>query len=76
MTMISNQIKGFWPRASADNQSSLWVYDPSVAAAAVFAVLYTIACAVTVFQYFWFKCWFWIFMVIASLSELIPSTLE
>ncbi|KAH6689925.1 RTA1 like protein-domain-containing protein [Leptodontidium sp. MPI-SDFR-AT-0119] len=46
-------------------------YEPSLPAAIVFAVLYTIPCIVTVYQYFALKCWFWIFMVIAALMEAI-----
>jgi hypothetical protein len=44
-------------------------YDPSFPAAIIFAVLYTIPCLVTVYQYVALRCWFWIFMVIASISE-------
>jgi len=49
-----------------------WSYDPSLVAAAIFAVLYCATCLITVFQYVTFRCWFWIFMVIASISGFDP----
>jgi hypothetical protein len=44
-------------------------YDVSHAAAIVVAVLYTMVAAVTVFQYFYYRSWVWLVMVIASLME-------
>ena len=48
-------------------------FDPSVVAAVIFAVLYTACCAITTFQYFWYRCWFWLFLVIASWSRIATS---
>ncbi|KAB8229627.1 hypothetical protein ETB97_012075 [Aspergillus alliaceus] len=44
-------------------------YDPSKAAAIVFAVLYGISAMVTIIEYFWWRCWYWLPMVVASLME-------
>jgi hypothetical protein len=45
------------------------VFEPSEPAAIVFAVLYGLICICTIAQYIYYKCWFWIFAVLASLSE-------
>ncbi|KAF3406985.1 hypothetical protein DPV78_000640 [Talaromyces pinophilus] len=50
---------------------SLYDYDPSVSAAIIFAVLYSIVGVTTTYQYIALRCWFWIFMVIASLMETV-----
>lgn len=44
-------------------------YEPSIPTAYIFAVVYTIPAIYTVYQYISLKCWFWIFMVIASIME-------
>lgn len=48
---------------------SYYDYTPSLPAAYIFAVLYTVPAIFTLYQYISLKCWFWIFMVIASLME-------
>ncbi|KAH6698508.1 RTA1 like protein-domain-containing protein [Leptodontidium sp. 2 PMI_412] len=54
-----------------DDHGNNYSYDPSFSAAVIFAILYTICCATTTFQYFWYQCWFWIFIIIASWMEAI-----
>ncbi|KAE8376537.1 RTA1 like protein-domain-containing protein [Aspergillus bertholletiae] len=44
-------------------------YDPSKVAPIIFAVLYSISAIVTTVQYFWWRCWYWLPMVVASLME-------
>ncbi|KAE8349946.1 RTA1 like protein-domain-containing protein [Aspergillus coremiiformis] len=46
-------------------------YDPSRVAAVVFAALYGITAVVTTIQYFWWRCWYWLPMLVASLMEAI-----
>ena len=50
---------------------NFWDYAPSKPAAYIFAVLYTIPAAYTVYQYISLRCWFWIFMVIAAVMEAV-----
>ncbi|KAJ6139292.1 hypothetical protein N7471_005778 [Penicillium samsonianum] len=51
--------------------SNIYDYTPSIAAAVVFAVLYSLTCLTTTAQYFMLRCWFWLFMVIASIMEAV-----
>ena len=44
-------------------------YNMFEAAAVIFAILYTGTCVVTIFQYFYYKSWFWFFMILASISQ-------
>jgi hypothetical protein len=51
------------------NSETYKYYEPSLAAAVVFAVLYGMTCIATVVQYVYYKSWFWFFAVLASVSE-------
>ncbi|PVH72811.1 RTA1-domain-containing protein [Cadophora sp. DSE1049] len=46
-------------------------YEPQLAPAIVFGILYTVAFAVTTYQFFKYKTWFWICMVVGALMEAI-----
>lgn len=46
-------------------------YDPLLAPAVVFGILYAVAFAVTAFQFFRYKSWFWVCMVVGALSKLM-----
>ncbi|KAH7407937.1 RTA1 like protein-domain-containing protein [Cadophora sp. MPI-SDFR-AT-0126] len=46
-------------------------YEPVLAPAIVFGILYTVAFAVTTYQFFRYKTWFWICMVVGALMEAI-----
>jgi membrane protein YdbS with pleckstrin-like domain len=50
------------------NNTSFYQYDPSSAAAIIFAVLYAIVTLTTVFQFFRYRAWAWLSMVVASIS--------
>lgn len=52
-------------------QRQFYEYNPSVAAAVVYAILYTATCGFTLWQYFSKRAWFWLFLIIASISELM-----
>ncbi|CZT02522.1 related to RTM1 protein [Rhynchosporium agropyri] len=46
-------------------------YEPALTPAIVFGILYTVAFVFTAFQFFRYKTWFWICMVIGGLMEAI-----
>lgn len=58
-------------------KASYYQYNPSLGAAVVFAVLYSITFVLTVFQWIRYRAWVWIIMVIAVASKCIlaiPAT--
>ena len=43
-------------------------YDPNFAAACIFVAIYALTLLINVFQYFWYRSWFWWPMLLAALS--------
>jgi hypothetical protein len=50
-------------------------YDPSFAAAVIFLALYLIATGINLFQYFFYRTWFWWVMVLSVVSKSALSRL-
>lgn len=56
---------------------SHYKYTPSLDAAIVVAVLYSVAFAITLFQWVRYRAWVWVVMVLAAASEfLFPHILR
>ena len=59
---------------SDSSPRSYYAYTPSLAAAIIFAVLYTLAFVATVIQWIRYRAWVWIVMVVAAFSAWSPGS--
>ncbi|KYG44293.1 hypothetical protein M433DRAFT_110468 [Acidomyces richmondensis BFW] len=54
-----------------DRPYGYWPYEPNHSAAIAAAALYAVVTFITVFQYFWYRAWVWLVIIIASIMELL-----